>query len=82
LALLLELLLSFSVGKSKEEFDTILFVENTVEFLDDTFGNFAGLKSGIIRSGNKDLAASAYLAKPTSLLTPDGASRQILVETA
>jgi len=28
------------------------------------------------------LETRTYLAKPTSLLTPDGASRQILVETA
>jgi hypothetical protein len=49
LALLFELFLGFGVGKSKEQFNTIMLGENGMEFLDDTFCNVPGLESEGIR---------------------------------
>jgi hypothetical protein len=82
LALLFELLLSLGVGKTKEEFYAIMVSEHAVVLLDDTLCNFSSLEPAHVRNNSVALEISTYRANPTSLLTPDGASRQILVETA
>lgn len=46
LTLLLELLLSLGVGEAKIELHTVVIGSDTVEVLDDSFGNIARLKSG------------------------------------
>lgn len=83
LALLLELLLGLGVGETKVELDTGVISCDTVEVLDDSFSNFTGFEAGFeVSESNDEGGTDAYRAKPTSLLTPDGLSRQILVETA
>lgn len=83
LALLLELLLGFCVCEAKVELDTGMFNCDAVEVLDDSFGNITGFKARAEVSAKNDGGETCtYRAKPTSLLTPDGLSRQILVETA
>lgn len=83
LALLFELLLSLGVGKTKEEFDSIMIREHAVVLFDDTLRDISALESANVRDmGNAGSEAATYRANPTSLLTPEGASRQILVETA
>ena len=44
LTLLLELLLSFGIGKPQVELDATMIVDNTMEVLDHAFCNFTGLK--------------------------------------
>jgi hypothetical protein len=81
LALLLQLLLSLGVGKTEAKLDTIMLDKVAVVLADDTFGNLTGLESACVRF--RETADSiTYLAKPTSLLTPEGTSRQIFVEMA
>lgn len=46
LTLLLELLLGFCVGESKEQLDTIMVGEGGVVFFDDTFGNLPTFEPG------------------------------------
>ena len=82
LTLLLELLLSFGVGEAEIEFDTIMFNKDAVELLDDTLCNLSCLKPTNVRNFIQGRCLTIYLANPTSLLTPDGVSRQILVEIA
>jgi hypothetical protein len=83
LALLLKLLLSLCIGEAEVELDACVVNRETMKVLDDSLSNFAGFKAGVEVSGNDDEGErGTYRAKPTSLLTPDGLSRQILVETA
>lgn len=53
LTLELELFLRLSIGKSQEELDTVMLVQNTVEVSDDTFGNLASLKSEAVSDVNE-----------------------------
>ena len=46
LTLLLELFLSFSVGKAKAELDTVVFIVDTMEVLDDSLSDFTTFESG------------------------------------
>ena len=82
LALLFELFLCFGVGESKAQLDTGGLAEGAVVFPDDTLSDFARLKPGEVSDCGFRRRDAAHLAKPTSLLTPEGTSRQILVETA
>ena len=83
LTLLLELLLGFGIGKAQVELDAAVIIDDAVEILDHTLRNFTVLESAKFQSeGRGHGAVIAYRANPTSLLTPDGASRQILVEMA
>jgi len=83
LTLLLELFLSFGIGKAKEQLDTVVLDVGRMVLLDDMFGNLSCFESGQSQIGNlRCCNKMEYLAKPTSLLTPDGTSRQILVEMA
>lgn len=83
LTLLLELLLSFGIGESQAKLDTIMIDEVGVILSDDTLSDLTRLKSGTVSWGRRwEGQVLVYLAKPTSLETPDGTSRQILVEMA
>jgi hypothetical protein len=79
LARLLQLLLCFGVGKAEAKLDTVAFVGNAVEFLDDLFRNITVLKSdacqqkqklslGFIGSPSKsDFLANARVGLATDL---------------
>lgn len=45
LALLLELLLSFGISEAKTKLDPVTLAENAVKLANNTFSNFARLKS-------------------------------------
>jgi hypothetical protein len=45
LTLLLELLLSFGIGKAEVQLDATRFIDSTVEVLDYALCNFAGVKT-------------------------------------
>jgi hypothetical protein len=83
LTLLLELLLSFRIGEAEIELDAAVIVGDAVEILDHALCNLTGFEPArpSVWGGGHDTDL-AYRANPTSLLTPDGASRQILVEMA
>ena len=83
LALLLELLLGFCVREAKVELDTGVLNRDAVVVLDDSFSDLTGFEARAeVSAKNDDGEACTYRANPTSLLTPDGLSRQILVEIA
>lgn len=67
LALLFELLLSLGVGKTKEEFDSIMISEHAVVLLDDTLRNISALESAHIR-GMKRRIRSNHLPCKSNLL--------------
>lgn len=50
LTLLFELLLSFGVGKTEEEFDSVMVGEHAVILLDDTLCNVSTLESANVRN--------------------------------
>lgn len=82
LTLKLELFLSLGVSKSEEELDPVVLCQNTVVVSDDMLSDFTGFKSGPILAYVRSEEMITDLAKPTSLLTPEGVSLQIFVEIA